>query len=381
LKSRGERCSDLDVLFFAEDPGAANFVAPLISPLIEAGVYPGVFAAGLAESRFRRAGIKFDPVSRYSSAQDCLEETRPALVAVGTATNQDTYGLALIESARKAGVPSIGMVDLPVNAETRFRGRTSDPLAYAPDFLLVPDSYTAEAYYRLGVPSECVAVLGHPHFDHVRAAREEFLTVDREELRMCHFTGAKLKDRIVLFATEGSARISPPPKGYPHEYTLAGRGHAPGRTELILEEFLDAVSGLAEKPFLVLRIHPKDTPHDYAQYLKEFDAISQGGDALSLIHASDLVVGLSSMLLLEATLLGVRTLSILPRGVERDRLLTIAAGITPCVMSRGELGPILSKLIKPDSPTPDAEVLGRLPLNCVGQITSLLLDRLGAAKE
>lgn len=80
--------------------------------------------------------------------------------------------------------------------------------------------------------------------------------------------------------------------------------------------------------------------------LTEFDFISSGGSPLELIYAADLVVGLTSMLLLEAALLGKPTLSIVPRRGEMDFLPTIRMGITPCVTTREQLSSALAGLLQ-----------------------------------
>jgi hypothetical protein len=63
-------------------------------------------------------------------------------------------GLELIAEARLAQILSVGVVDAFGNTDHRFRGRTDDPLAYMPDWLLVPDEWTKAAYVALGYPQE-----------------------------------------------------------------------------------------------------------------------------------------------------------------------------------------------------------------------------------
>jgi hypothetical protein len=362
------------VLFFAEDPGAVNFVTPLLSSLSRAGVASRVLASGLAEERFSGAGVDFEPVARDAATHDCIGGAQPSLIAVGTASNPDTPGLALIDYAKRAGIPSIGLVDLPVGAANRFRGNTDDPLAYVPDFVLVPNQWTASEFHKLGLSPDRVRVVGHPHYDVVRSERKR---LDREERRVLRCQILPDWDRakkVVAFATEGSARVSPPPEGYPEDYTLNGRG--PGRTEVVLENFLEAVSLVDPRPYVVLRLHPKDEMHDYASYLGAVDFVSHGGSALELAYVSDLVVGLTSMLLLESVLLGRPTLSILPRSRESSWLPSIASGETRLATSKKELNRHLAELLSGGDTSSTTASVQTLPEECVettvGFITSLV---------
>lgn len=325
-----------DVLIFAEDPGAANYVAQLPSALAEGGWHTRLLAEGLATDCLHQRGI-WPEVVQHRAADRILALIRPRLLIVGTSENPDTLGLALVAEARSAGIESIGVIDALSNADSRFRGRGNNPLAYAPDWLLVPDEWTKKAFVLLGYPAERGVVCDHPHYDYVRATRARLAREDRNALKQRLLPGVLDGRKVVVFATEGSVRVKPQSHQHLAEYTLTGRRTATGRTEIVLEEFLDAIQPMNPRPYRVLRLHPKDTPEDYTAYLGEFDLVSNGGSPLELIYVADLVVGLTSMLLIEAALLGKLTLAVVPRTVEMEFLLTIRMGITPCVTTREQL--------------------------------------------
>ena len=338
-----------DVLIFVEDPGAANYVAQLPAALAERGRCTRLLADGLAKDHLPQLGIRPEVVHHPVAADRILASVGPRLLIVGTSENPDTLGLALVATARSAGIVSVGVVDLPTNADQRFRGQSDNPLAYAPDWLLVPNEWTKEAYAELGYPVQRVAVCGHPHYDHVRATRARLERRDRNALRQRVLPGAPTGRKVVVFATEGSSGLKLQPNQRLAEYTLTGRGTITGRVQVVLEEFLDAIRLVKPRPYLVLRLHPKDSPDDYTAYLDEFDLVSSGGSPLELIYAADLIVGLTSMLLLEAVLLGKTTLSVLPREVEMDWLPSIRAGITTCVTTREQLRSTLVDLLRGSS--------------------------------
>ena len=369
-----------DVLIFAEDPGAANYVAQLPTALAERDRCTRFLADGLAKDHLLQRGVRPEVVHHPAAADRILASVGPRLLIVGTAGNPNTLGLALVAEARLAGVESIGVVDLPMNAGYRFRGRTDNPLAYAPDWLLVPDEWTKEAYTALGYPAQRVVVCGHPHYDYVRATRARLAREDQNTLRQRVLLGAPDGRKVVVFATEGSARLKPQPNQRLAEYTLTGRGTSTGRTEVVLEEFLDTIRLVKSRPYLVLRLHPKDSSDDYTAYLHEFDLVSSGGSPLELIHAADLVVGSTSMFLLEAVLLGTVTLSVVPRALETDWLPSIRAGMTTCVTTRAQLRTTLVDLLDGRSPTPRVDVDDAIPHGSLEGAVEFVETRLECAR-
>jgi hypothetical protein len=322
------------VLVHIEDPGAANYVAGLSDALVARGHGCALLAEGLGGRALAQRGERL--ASRDGrSAPDLLAAFRPDVVLVGTSENPDTLAHALVDAARSAGIPSVGVVDAFANASARFRGHSADPLAHAPDAILVPDPWTRDAFVSLG--ARRVVVCGHPHHDHVRAERARLAAKDRAALRR-DLWGPQASDRHwVLFVSEISGGLDAAQFQRSAEYTLHGRGGRDGRTEIVLEELLDGLAEACPDAGLAVRLHPKNTREDLGALLDEVDAVSAGGSALEAAWAADLVVGMSSMLLLEAALLERPTLSVVPRAIERDWLPSTRTGATPCVTERGAL--------------------------------------------
>lgn len=326
-----------DILIFVEDPGAANYVAQLPAALTERGWHTRLLAVGHAKDYLLQRGVSPEVVQHPAVADQILVSARPRLLIVGTSENEDTLGLELVAEAHSAGIESIGVVDGPGNADYRFRGRSDDPLAYAPDWLLVPDEWTKNAYVARGYPAERAVVCGHPHYDFVRAVGEQLAKEGRRVLRQRMFPEALDDRKVVIFVAEVSTGLSPQQFQRSAEYTLTGWGTSTGRTEIVLEELLDAVELVKPKPYFVLRLHPKNTLDEFRAYLDKLDLVSKGVSPLELVYGADLVVGMTSMLLLEAALLGRSTLSILPRVAETEWLASIRAGLTLVATTRKEV--------------------------------------------
>lgn len=103
----------------------------------------------------------------------------------------------------------------------------------------------------------------------------------------------------------------------------------------------------------------------------KFNLISSGGVPLELIYAADLVVGMSSMLLLEAALLQRPTLSILPRAFEKEWLPTTRTGLTPCATNRATLQALLSQLLL-QSAAPTTDIKKVIPCGSTKRVTQFL---------
>jgi hypothetical protein len=344
------------LLAFLEDPGAANFLGPILKRQIAAGQDVQLYAKGTGAARLRDMGIAYSDAAEMGSAADAVSRMAPWAVLVGTSENLDTATFGLIAAARLAGIPSVGGVDSAANAAFRFRGHGNDPLAHAPDLLLLTDDLARRNFAALGFPEDRIIVCGHPYYDIVRAAGAAMAAEGQEVVRTRLFPDAGPRP-IVVFLGEISDGLNPLQFIKSADYTLAGRGEVMGRTQVVLEEFLDAVGALDTRPYLVLQPHPKNTEEELGAYYGEFDMVGRGGGALETVFAADLVVGMSTSLLVEAALLKRSTLSIVPRALEREWLPTTAAGVTPCLTHRADITQALADGLKDEA----ADIEGLFP--------------------
>jgi hypothetical protein len=363
----------IDILLFAEDPSAANYAALLLPAFARQGWTAQLHATAVASSWLRSRGVALTEASADADARSLLREINPRCVLTGTAENPDTLGLHLIDAARTAGIPSVAFIDALMSAPYRFRGTSETALAHAPDWLLVPDGKTLEAFAGLGYPRQRMVVCGHPQYDQTRKLAEQWgndgrTTVFRQRL----FPALAPEQKILTFISEGSLRYQLLPRRTMEDYGFAGRGVDKGRTKIILEEVLDAVAGLAVKPHVVFRAHPIEQAADYAEYADEIDCFSSGGDPLELVYASDLTVGMTSMLLLEAALLGRPTLAVLARAAEADLLPSVRSGMTPHVRDRQSLRTVLPELLSADFVPIAANQQEVLVADAAGRVTRAL---------
>ena len=329
--------SDKRILFFAEDPGAANYIAPLALLLSSKRIDVSIRSAGKAIEIFNQMNSQHKAVDNGETAKYITTDYNPDLIIVGTSENPDTIGLSLISEAKNSDTKSIGVIDAPAFSEYRFRGREENPLAHSPDWLLVPDKFTMQLYANLGFPAERIKAFGHPHFEQMLAKSMALLGCGQAKLRNKIFGDIPNKHPIILFISEISDGFQKEDFQYLKADNLYGRGGSRERTKIVLEEVLDALKEISPAPFFVLRLAPKDQANEFEAYLNEIDKISSDGPILPLLCAADIVIGLTSMPIYEAALLGKPTISILPNPEQRHWLPSIELGLTELAVTRGEV--------------------------------------------
>lgn len=315
------------ILLFVEDPGAANMVIDLPQVMVDRGHHMTLMASGHAIRYLADRGVICQSIPDNMSANALLDKFEPDIVVTGTSENPDSFGLTLIDAANRRGIPSVGLVDMSCNADLRFRGRTDSALAHAPEYLIIPDATTRDAFLALNFPSERLAVLGHPQYDRVWRRRMEF------EAGSPHSPQARPR---WMFVAEGYDLLNRSASFRTPDYTLHGRGDTDWRTGIVLEEILDAAARYLPRPEIVVRLHPKNSCEDFTRWITEV-SLDDARDPFPGLWDADVILGMSSMLLVEAAILGRPVLAVLPRIEERAWLGPLANGDIPSVTHRDAL--------------------------------------------
>jgi len=309
---------ETDVLVFVEDPGAANLVLGLPEELGQNNLTVVILASGAASTSLSSAGVRSVPLQADHSASQILSQYAPRVLVCGTAENQDSMGLHLIAEARRQNLATVGLVDAVMNAEFRFRGKSSDPLMFQPDWIFATGKKTAEQFQELGVDAEKIKIFRNPAFLYVEKAKRKLAKRNRQSERARIFGKENADKNIICFLTERSDGLNPSEFLRNDDYLFSGRGQTVERTKIVLEEVLEQSKKHRDTIAVALRLHPKEMPQDYSDYQKEVFLIDPQVSALSSVFFADLVLGLSTTLLEEARRLGCRVYSVVPRNKERE---------------------------------------------------------------
>ena len=307
------------ILLFAEDPGAFNYIAPILTSLGKKHRL-SLVCDGIARTKATARGLPLISWDEKEAVTVFLARIQPDCILVGTAENKSTRGFALLKEAK---VPTVGYIDANMNAAARFSGGTENPLANAPNFLFVPDNFLRTDFIQLGFNDKNIFVCGHPHFDFVQEWGK--------------LNGNKLKPegkKRILFVSEGSARTYEGSRSVQRDFFTSF--HA-GRTEAALEIFFQVIRPHRANFLLRFRPHPKDELDDFSHFIPFFDEVDKNPSSLDSILESELVIGTTSMVISEAAILGVPTICIIMSEEEKNWLPSIRGGATLTARSEEEL--------------------------------------------
>jgi hypothetical protein len=337
------------IVLFARDPGGANTVIPLVRPLTEKGYNVRLYGKDMALGRYAEAGLPhLDILStideiRPDSVEKFLCELSPDFVITGTSA-EDFTEKYLWRAAGHLGIPSFAILDQWTNYGIRFSpwGLANSPAyeaapvhPFLPTRIIVMDEWAREEMARAGVVDRTrILPLGQPYFETLLSRRDALPSAAKLRARL----GLATDDFLITFVSE------PLSCDYGED---PDRGEFWGFTErTIFRSLRDAlghvVPGTGRKVRLVIKLHPRETSHNYGGLVEMqlpgvVITLDRSANPLELLHASDLACGMSSMMLIEAAIIGTPVISLMI-GLKRENPFILdRRGIIRSVRSGAEL--------------------------------------------
>ncbi len=337
------------ILAFAREAGGAAAIAPVLVELRKHAQLL-VLAKDHAEKVFRDAGVVPVPLPKFSDAslQEILEtrlggELPDVVFTSATSLPQlDMTEKYLWEWARARRVRSVAVLDQWQNYALRFSGPgPGERLRYLPDLVAVMDEHAKEGMIAAGIPGERIVVTGQPAFDKLARIRELYAPEDSELLRRT--IGVAPDARLICFVAEAFQRDFGEQLGYTEQSVLreliqvCGRVHSESKLPL----------------HLAVKLHPRNDPGEFA-WLQKYPATPglqvtlhwTEQPPIPLVMASDVVVGMTSVLLVESILLGRPTVSFQPGAREREGLIATVIGAIPLLEDRDACFDVLRGLLQ-----------------------------------
>lgn len=315
-----------NILIHVEDPGALNLLEGIPESIKKLGVKTTLLAEGVAK---KKLGNHPDLLIRDGlSAKEIIKRCSPSLIIVGTSENSNSFSFEIILEARSLKIHTIGLIDMWCNAKNRFRGDSSDSLFYSPNELFVPDKKTLQTFIEIGFDPKNLTLVGNPIFEKALGWKKKLVNekspLQKNPLR-------------ITFISEGWDKLDTnASKKNPH-YLMHGRNDSNFRTIIVMQELIDSLKLLDISYLTTLRVHPNSNLQDFLPIANEFDQISFKEHPYEVCMNSHVVVGMTSMLLLEACLLGKPTIAVLPDINEKNWMPNTEYGPTITVSSRDEL--------------------------------------------
>lgn len=298
----------MNVLFGAMDAGGANAIAPVLRTLAQEGVH----LEGVTEGPASRI-LSDIPSSPLAGAPDVL--------LLGTSAGDAPEKCLLKEHPQ---VPSVSVLDFWANYWQRFSSAGEKDFAYLPTRICVIDDIARDEMIAEGFPAERLLVTGNPHFDHFADA----ITTTAEDAHRILFISQPLS---VNASMRGFSAV-----GYDEHATV--------------NDIIEALALLPQEYYLSLRLHPKEAPDTYAELLGPRVRRATEATLEEAVSASNLIVGMSSPVLMQAAAAGKKVLSYEPNLPGADPLVSNRAGVTTRIADKAALADALSKYARGEWP-------------------------------
>lgn len=361
----------------ARDAGAANVLLPVLKKLrARPGLQMRVIAEGPALRVFRSGGIAAEeapagPGEQERFLRERWREAAPETLLLGTSWGP-SIEKELLRIGQQGGVPALSVVDHWSNYRERFVEPESGQVRFPAQISLMDETALEQAVAE-GLPREILRVTGQPHLQELAAASgDPELRRQARQLRAEWLGGEE--SAVVLFGSElfsaDFRRGTPHDRGYTETDALEGLA-------LALRQVEERRRGRLK---LVVKLHPKENldrfrPGPLAR--ERGFLLAQAQPAWHCLLATDVAVGMTSMLLLEAVLLGRPAVSYQPvQGVAAPFIGT-QTGLVRSARSPDALAAHLSDCLETGS-SPSAsgsDFLRRLLSgDAAARIAELLLD-------
>jgi hypothetical protein len=241
-----------------------------------------------------------------------------------------------ILAAREQRIPCLTNVDYWQAYAARLTYPTDAGLEADPDKLAVLDEGMRDAFVELGVPAARVVITGSPTLERAASGR-----VSRRASRKVLFLSQPFD------AVHGIATL----REQPFLYSESS----------VLKPVLDAAAALGLT--VSVRPHPREGRAVLQEILRSHTAFAVFDESRDLAAAMAdvlVVIGMTTMGLVEAALAGVPTLSIQPVGPP-VMLPTIRSGLTTLVTETGKVPEVLARVLTADDADASSRDAGTRP--------------------
>jgi hypothetical protein len=278
------------LLFAAHDPGGAQMIGAPVPELLRRGHEVDFIAAGPAVKLWRSEGREVAAIEGAADLEGAIVRKPDAVIA---ATGFGEVERAAWQWARRAGLRSMAAIDSWTHLLRRFEVVGGYDF---PDVVAVIDTETEAAFRAEASDAVDIAVVGQPHLE----AQTERLTAARGQHRF------DADAPMVVFFSEPIIE----------DFGARARGFDQFQVfELAMRALADAApSGLR----VVVKPHPRETMERWrdsvgkAGRLGGFGVELGGETAETLLKTADGVIGMTTMVLLEAHLAHIPVLSLQP---------------------------------------------------------------------
>lgn len=302
------------IMVAAKDAGGCQALLPVLKILRNFNYQIYCYAEDPARDIFEES--KFDVCEYGRDIKNIKQEiltVKPKVIFVS-----NSYGRSIedifVETGRELNIKTIGILDHWLLYDEKFN-KGGDIWYFLPDKLIVMDEFAKKEMVDLGASPDRLIPLGQPTFDFLLGRKnsftyDEYLKV-RKELNT--------RSIFVLFLSQDMERF----------YGGPGKRDHLGYTEyIVLEKIIEELRILNKKHnteiSLVVKLHPREEEGKFAEYSNKYKHFTEikNYDPYKLMFASDLIIGMDTILLVQACVIGLTNISFQPGLSKTDTLIT-----------------------------------------------------------
>lgn len=330
----------IKIIFAAQDPGGFNAILPVIKKLKKNNKFLlKIILSNQAKDIAKNQKISYQD-SNYLTEKAIawfLKKESPDLIFTGTS---DDYGLEkrLIKLSKKQKIKTVVIIDFWSNYKLRFSDPETENLAYVSDYILIIDELMKKEMINQGFESKKLIITGNPSFDTF-----PILTNSSQ--------------KVISFFSQPFSELCKKDKSYLND---------PNEIQ-VFKDMVEALEKFQLKMPLKIKFHPR------AKKLNKFDKIIKDSkldisiekkiSAENLMKKSKLVIGINSMALFQAAIMGKPVLSYQHGLKKSDPLISNKLGFSQAVYKKKNLYPALKKLLLTKARKKDRELVKKYTQN------------------
>lgn len=337
----------MKVIAFAREAGGAAAIAPVCRDMQRNGWDLLLLAKDNGLGVFGSEGLDYlefkdfdtdrlaDLVERrFASIPDLIFTSATSLPAL------DMTEKYLWQWGRERGIETAALLDQWQNYALRFSGCGKDErLAYLPDHIFVMDELARDEMIKEGIPCELIIITGQPAFGRFFEEHEMLISqVGRLKSRL----NIPEKSTVITFAAESLKKDFGGSLGYDEQSIVTFLG--------------DALNDIAEQNkdlniYLIVKLHPENRREEFDFVLSRWPRLTKVviGKKLTpyeAIEISDMVIGMSSILLVGSIIADKITLSLEIGSAGSSQSAAARRGAMPFIQTTNAGKDILARLLQ-----------------------------------
>lgn len=307
------------IIFTAQDPGGFNAIAPVIKKLEKDRRFSvAVILAKHACLFAKEQNIKYSDADKTP-----FDITGADLIFTGTSFG-DSIEKRIILAAKAKNIPTISIVDFWTDYIPSFSDSETGNFRYLPDYILAVDEIMKRDMTRTGFPPDKIFITGNPYFD----------SFSKKPVR-------KTDENLVAFFSQPFSEIY---KDSDRDYKDCSMFDE----VKIFEDIVEIMEKIDSNKKITINFHPRTKKFD------KFDKIIRNSKLnirkekelynKDLIEKSGIIVGINSVVLFQAAMMGKKVLSYQPGLKGPDFLISNRLGLSVPVYKKQNLYPVFKKM-------------------------------------